>query len=400
MSLVECSRRMQVGYATYPEGVNYAFNQGPNVFKKCAKAGSYIVDIILCCSHFGVCVVYIVFVSANIKQLFDYHWTVLDLRAYIAIIGLLLIPFFMIRQLKYLVPTNLLATVLIYLGFIMMMYFVFSDLPSISDRSIFFGEIEKLPLFFGIALFSITSVGVMLAIESQMEKPQHYIGWFGVLDKAIVLVLISYIFVAIMGYWRYGEEIQDSLSLNIPSDEVVSQVAKAFIAIDIFLTYPLSGYVVIDIIMNHCWNKNKELKHPVLKELVIRVAYVLCTTITGLIFPNLGPLLSLVGAFTISLLNLVFPPMIDICLYYPPEYNYGKLKWKLVRDILLIVIGILILVNGTSFAIMEMINKWGFESETTTEEPTTEASTMADNTTAAAMKTTAVAGEGAAIRFF
>jgi len=34
-------------------------------------------------------------------------------------------------------------------------------LPPISERNIVFGPIEKLPLFFGIALFSITSVGVV-----------------------------------------------------------------------------------------------------------------------------------------------------------------------------------------------------------------------------------------------
>ncbi|XP_017058857.1 glutamate transporter polyphemus isoform X2 [Drosophila ficusphila] len=224
ISMVECSRRMHVGYATYPESMNYSFSQGPKCFKSCAKAGGYIVDVVLACSHYGVCVVYIVFVSASFKQLLDFYWTELDLRVYIAIIGLLLIPPFLIRQLKYLVPFNIMATIFIYLGFIMMMYFVFSDLPSISDRSIFFGELEKLPLFFGIALFSITSVGVMLAIESQMTNPQHYIGWFGILDRAVALVLVSYIFIAIMGYWRYGDEIKASLSLNIPSDDILCDI--------------------------------------------------------------------------------------------------------------------------------------------------------------------------------
>jgi len=60
----------------------------------------------------------------------------------------------------------------------------------------------------------------MLAVESQMATPQHYLGWFGVLDWAIVIVLISYIFFGIMGYWRYGDQIADSVSLNIPTNEV------------------------------------------------------------------------------------------------------------------------------------------------------------------------------------
>ncbi|KAH8364642.1 hypothetical protein KR084_009510, partial [Drosophila pseudotakahashii] len=357
--MVECSRRMQIGYATFPQAMAYSFGQGPKFFRYCSKAGGYFCDGVLGFSQFGVCVVYTVFVSANLKQLIDFYFGVADIRIYIACIGLLLIGPFLIRKLKYLIPFNIVATILIYSGFLMMMYYLFVDMPPISERNIVFGPIELLPLFFGIALFSITSVGVMLAIESEMSKPQHYIGWFGVLDGAILIVLISYIFFGIVGYWRYGDKIEDSISLNIPTDQVLAQVSKGFIAMAIFLSYPLAGYVVIDIIMNHYWNKSGELKNAFLKEEILRVVMVLLTTITGILLPNLGPLLSLVGALTISLLNLVFPALIEICLYYPPEYNYGRLKWKLVKDILYIIIGLVILVQGTVFAILSMIKEWG-----------------------------------------
>ncbi|XP_017133590.1 glutamate transporter polyphemus [Drosophila elegans] len=399
-SMVECSRRMEVGYATFPEAMVYSFGQGPKCFRYCAKAGGWIVDIVLCVSHYGVCVVYSVFVAVNYKQLFDYYVGVWDLRAFVAVIGLLLMAPFMIRQLKYLIPFNILANILIYVGFLMMMYYLFVDLPPITERAIFFGAVEKLPLFFGIALFSITSVGVMLAIEAQMAKPQHYIGWFGVLNLAIILVLVSYIFFGIMGYWRYGDQTADSVTLNIPTNEVVAQVSKAFIATSIFLTYPLSGYVVINIIMNQYWNKKGELKHAVLKELILRVIFVLLTTVNGILVPNLGPLLSLVGAFTISLLNLVFPALIEICLYYPPDYSYGKLKWKLVKDILIVVIGLVILIQGTIFSIIDMIEEYGGGSEdTTTEEMVSTEGNTTVLTTAINVATGAPAEEPA-FRYF
>ncbi|EDW94061.1 glutamate transporter polyphemus isoform X1 [Drosophila yakuba] len=382
--MIECSRRLQIGYATYPVAMEYSFNQGPKFFKYLAKAGGYLVDGVLALSQAGVCVVYNVFVAATFKQLVDFYWGTADMRIYIAVVGICLIPPFLIRRLKYLVPFNILASILIYIGFSMLMYYLFIGLPPITDRDIVFGHIEKLPLFFGIALFSITSVGVMLAIEAEMAKPRHYLGWFGVLDRAVLLVIISYVAFGIMGYWRYGEELYGSISLNIPTDEVLSQVAKAFIAMAIYLTYPLAGFVIIDIIMNHFWNKSGELKNAVLKESILRVCTVLLICITGIIAPKLGPLLSLVGALTISLLNLVFPALIEICLYYPPEYNYGKLKWKLVKDIFYVIIGILILVQGTIFSIMDMISEWGGD-ETTTEGTT--ATTVKVTTTTGGMDT-------------
>lgn len=94
----------------------------------------------------------------------------------------------------------------------------------------------------------------------------------------------------------------------------------------IFFTYSLCGYVVINIIMSHYWNKSGELKHAIIKELILRFVFVIVSTINAVAFSNLGPLLSLVGAFSISLLNLIFPAMIEMCLLYPPEYDYGRLK--------------------------------------------------------------------------
>ncbi|KAH8260452.1 hypothetical protein KR038_000349, partial [Drosophila bunnanda] len=358
-SMVECSRRMQIGYATFPEAMVYSFAQGPGCFRYSAKAGGYLVDGVLAFSQYGVCVVYLVFVGATFKQIFDYYWQELDLRIYVAVVGVLTIPIFLIRSLKWLVPFNLLATVLIYSGFLMMFYYLFTGLPPLSERDIIYGKIENMGLFFGIALFAVSSVGVMLAIEAKMAKPEAYLGWFGVLDIAIFVVLISYTFFGFFGYWRYGDQLSGSISLNLPTKEIPSQIAKILIALAIYFTYPLAGYVVIDIIMTHYWNKKGELKHAKLKETLVRICFVILTTINGVLAPNLGPLLSLVGALTISLLNLIFPALIEICLYYPPEYNYGKLKWKLWKDIILIVVGTIILVEGTFFAIMDIVKEYG-----------------------------------------
>ncbi|KAH8305124.1 hypothetical protein KR059_009370, partial [Drosophila kikkawai] len=375
-SMVECSRRLQIGYSTFPEAMIYSFAQGPGCFRYCAKAGGYLVDGVLAFSHYGVCVVYIVFVASSFKQICDFYWVVWDVRIFIAVVGLLLIPIFLIRSLKWLVPFNLAAMVFIYSGFLVMFYYLFSGLPSLSERDIVFGKVENIGLFFGIALFAVSSVGVvsppdeffksvltphsqMIAIEAKMAKPETYLGWFGVLDLAIIVVLISYTLFGFFGYWRYGDELQGSISLNLPTDEIASQVSKLLIAVAIFLTYPLSGYVVIDIIMTHYWNKNDELKHAKLKETAIRISFVILSTLNAVVAPNLGPLLSLVGAFTISLLNLIFPALMEICLYYPPEFNYGRWKWKLWKDIILIIVGTVILIEGTYFAIVAMVKEYG-----------------------------------------
>ncbi|XP_070071696.1 glutamate transporter polyphemus-like isoform X2 [Drosophila takahashii] len=350
--MVEASRREKVGYTNFPDSMAYCFSQGPKCFRYIAKAAGYVADIVLCIAHYGICVVYIVFVASNVRNALDRYFHIGDIRYYIAIIGILSIPTFCIIHLKYLVPLNFIANLLIYVGFGMIFYYIFQNLPPFTDRS-FVGDPLKLPQFFGIALFSISSVGVFLAIEAKMAKPQRFIGWFGVLVIASIVILISYITFGIFGYWRYGEEVKGSLTLNLP-DEPVSMAIKIILAIDVFLSFPLSGYVVINIIMTHFWNKSGDLKRAVLKEIILRIGFVLFATINGVAFPNLGPLLSLVGAFSLSLLNLVFPAFMEICLYYPAEFTYGRCKWKLVKDILMISLGLLILIQGTVFSIIDM----------------------------------------------
>ncbi|KAH8268794.1 hypothetical protein KR018_007172, partial [Drosophila ironensis] len=371
ISMVECARRTQQGYCTYPDAMKYSFAQGPPCFKSIAAAGGIIVNVVLCCSHYGTCVVYLVFVAESLKQLVDFHITEIDVRICVVIVGICSIPVFMIRSLKWLVPFNLTASVLIYIGFLCILYYLFTDLPPLSERAIVFGKVELLPLFFGIALFAVTSVGVMLAIEAKMEHPEQYVGWFGVLDIAIFVVIISYSIFGVFGYWRFGDDIEGSVSLNLPTKETVAQISKAFILCAIFFTYPLSGYVVIDIIMNQYWNKSGELEKAKIKETIIRLIFILLTTINAIAFPNLGPLLSFFGAFTISLLNLVFPALIEICLYYPPEFNYGPFRWKLVKDIFIAILGTIILIQGSAYSIIEMIKEYG--GKETTKPPDTTA---------------------------
>ncbi|KAH8262481.1 hypothetical protein KR026_008048, partial [Drosophila bipectinata] len=357
--MIESARRQQMGYSTFPETMKFALSQGPRCCRCWAKVGAIICDAVLIFSHYGVCVVYLVFVSLNLQKILKFKYGDSDnLRYYVIIVGILVLPPFMITRLKWLVPFNLIASILEYVAFACMIYYIFQDLPPITERAVFFGKVEHMASFFGTVLFSITSVGVMLAIEAKMKHPEQYIGWFGIMDIAVVFIVISYIFFGVMGYWKYGDDIQTALSLNLPTEEAIAKVSQVSIMCAIFLTYSLCGYVVINIIMTHYWNKSGELKHPIIKELIVRLIFVLVSTLNAAMAPDFGPLLSLVGAFTISLLNLIFPALIEICLLYPPEYTYGKYKWKLIKDIALMVIGTLILVNGTYEAIRDMFRAW------------------------------------------
>ncbi|XP_064545778.1 glutamate transporter polyphemus-like [Drosophila montana] len=354
--MIESSRRNQVGYMNFPETMVFSFSVGPKCCQSISKGVSPLVDIILCIAHYGVNVVYHVFVSIHFKELSDIYITTCDLRVVCAIVGLLFLPLFLVRQLKYLVPFSIIANILIYLSLCTICYYMFRGLPNLSDNRMLPLSVLDIPIFVGIVMFATSSVGVMLAVEAKMAKPALYLGWFGILSLCAVFVCLTNMIFGFLGYWRYGDNIAASVTINLPGKEIVAQLTKLGIALAVYFTYPLSGYVPIEIIMNHYLNKNGKLKHPHMIEYIIRIAFVIVITLNAIAFPNLGPLVALVGAFAISLLNLIFPCCIEMCLLY--HDSYGRLKWILIKNILMIIFGMFVLCYGSYSAIRDMVQDY------------------------------------------
>lgn len=77
--------------------------------------------------------------------------------------------------------------------------------------------------------------------------------------------------------------------------------------------------------------------------------------ISGLVavaVPKLGPFIALFGALCLSLLAMVFPGLMDVCVWYPSRY--GLCRYRLVRDILIIFIGMACLISGCYTSLLEI----------------------------------------------
>lgn len=49
--------------------------------------------------------------------------------------------------------------------------------------------------------------GVVMPLENNMEKPQKFIGTFGVLNVGAVIITVIYTLFGLMGYLTYGKDI-------------------------------------------------------------------------------------------------------------------------------------------------------------------------------------------------
>ncbi|KAH8233082.1 hypothetical protein KR026_003901, partial [Drosophila bipectinata] len=351
--MTECCRRRLVPQVSMPEAVQIAYEEGPTCIRWLGRTASIMTTIVIVFSQFLLCTVYLVFVAKNFKEIGDHYAESYNERLYVLGACILLLPIFMIRRLKYLVPLNLISNFVLYAGFALIMYYLFSGLPDIRDR-----ELAKPPIqwieFFGIAAFSLTAVGSMLVVEANMAHPQSYLGIFGVLNLAVFFILISNMFFGFVGYWRFGEEVHASITLNIPRDEILSQCIKVFIAIGIFLSYPLNGFVVITVVFSdYERSTDRSQGHSAILEYVVRFIFLLLTGVVAVSVPNLAALTELEGALSLSNLNFLCPALIDIFLNY--GYGYGRLRWKLLRDLLLILIGLIFGVVGCTAAAMQLV---------------------------------------------
>ncbi|KAK4872816.1 hypothetical protein RN001_014845 [Aquatica leii] len=349
-------KRLRVPLLTYPESMKAALLSGPSAFHKFADMSPYLVDVFLIVYQLGICCVYVIFVAVNVKKLVDeYLPEPMALELYTLI---LLAPFILILSvpnLKWLAPFSFISNLLTFGSFGIILYYVFSDLPSVEDHHLV-GTLYGFPLFFGTTLFALEAVGVVIALENNMKTPKSFGGYFGVLNIAMFFITLLYVGMGFLGYWRYGEETRSSITLNLGNKDLLAKLVLGLNSVAIFISYGLQGFVPVDIMWNtYLFKRLSHLKHAWICEYTLRAVLVIVTVLLGLFIPLLGLFISLFGAFCLSALGIAFPAIMDICVKWPDQLGYKY--WILIKDVLLILLGVLGLLSGSYSAIAEIVRK-------------------------------------------
>lgn len=105
-------------------------------------------------------------------------------------------------------------------GLIISYYYSAQDLPHISERNFVPADLHRLPLFFGTAIFAFEGIALVLPLQNAMKSPQNFSKLYGVLNVGMVFVTGIFISFGAIGYWKYGEATEASLTLNLPTDEM------------------------------------------------------------------------------------------------------------------------------------------------------------------------------------
>ena len=146
----------------------------------------------------------------------DLHWAS---QVYMAILTVPLIFLNWIRNLKLLAPVSFITNVLQIFNIIVVFYYIFQDVPSVTHRPAF-GSWGMLPLYFGTAVYTFEGIGLVLPLQKDMQRPRDFMGLTGLLNTGMVIVTILYMAVGFYGYLKYGSEIEASITLNFPDKDL------------------------------------------------------------------------------------------------------------------------------------------------------------------------------------
>ncbi|KAJ4443738.1 hypothetical protein ANN_05516 [Periplaneta americana] len=84
----------------------------------------------------------------------------IDIRVYIPMLLVALVPISLVRDLKYLVPFSALANVFILVSFAITLYYMFNQEPN-TEGTEMIAPAEKIPLFFATVIFAMEGIGVV-----------------------------------------------------------------------------------------------------------------------------------------------------------------------------------------------------------------------------------------------
>ncbi|XP_072938749.1 proton-coupled amino acid transporter-like protein pathetic [Epargyreus clarus] len=353
--LVQCSHelciRNQRPAMSFAEVVEDAFAMGPVSLRPYSKKMKNITNIFLVITQLGFCCVYFLFVATNLQDTMRLFGIYISVHTYLALLFPFILALAMVKNLKYLTPVSLIASIMTAWGLVVTFYYILQNLPHTSKVKAF-ASWHQLPLYFGTAIYAFEGIGVVLPLENNMKTPEDFGGWTGVLNTGMVIVAVLYTAIGFFGYLQYGEHVLGSITLNLPKD-LLAQSVRAVMAMAIFLSYGLQFYVPMNIVWPYVKSKltsEKALEHG---EAITRFVLIAITFSAAALIPNLSSIISLVGAFSSSALALIFPPFIEIMTFWPDRL--GKHDWKLWKDIVIILFGLTGFVFGTYASVKNIL---------------------------------------------
>ncbi|XP_043704033.1 lysine histidine transporter 2-like isoform X2 [Telopea speciosissima] len=189
---------------------------------------------------------------------------------------------------------------------------------------------------------------IQATIPSTPEKPSKKPMWRGVV-VAYIVVAICYFPVAIIGYWIFGNSVEDNILISLEKPKWLIAMANMFVVVHVIGSYQIYAMPVFDMIETFLVKKMHFTPCFRLR-FIARTTYVALTMFLAMTFPFFGGLLGFFGGFVLAPTTYFLPCIMWLVIYKPRKFS---LSW--FTNWICIILGVLLLILEPIGALRQII---------------------------------------------
>ncbi|KAK3013144.1 hypothetical protein RJ639_008567 [Escallonia herrerae] len=178
---------------------------------------------------------------------------------------------------------------------------------------------------------------IQATIPSTPERPSKIAMWKGVV-VAYIVVAICYFPVALVGYYIFGNTIDDNILITLEKPNWLIATANMFVVVHVIGGYQIYAMPVFDMIETYLV-KQMNFSPTTTLRFITRNLYVAITMFIGITFPFFGGLLGFFGGFALAPTTYYLPCIMWLAIKKPRKYS---ISWW--TNWFCIVVGVLLMV--------------------------------------------------------
>lgn len=160
---------------------------------------------------------------------------------------------------------------------------------------------------------------IQATIPSTPEKPSKVSMWRGVVGAYFVNA-ICYFPVALIGYWAFGQDVEDNVLVALKRPAWLIAAANMMVVVHVIGSYQVYAMPVFGLLEGVMVKKFK-CPPGFAVRLVARSAFVAFTLFVGVTFPFFGDLLGFFGGFGFTPTSFFLPSIMWLIIKKPPRFG-------------------------------------------------------------------------------
>ncbi|KII68025.1 Proton-coupled amino acid transporter 1 [Thelohanellus kitauei] len=349
--LLKCSR--EIKKRTNKKAIGYAGTFRYSFIEHIGPYSRYLVyvgNFYLLASQLGVCTVYITFAAETLYSVTEKPF---DIRLFMLMIGLLIIPLVFVTRLDVMSILSGGANALCLFSLICTLGYILRDVKSPKNYPMI-GDMSKFPLFISSVMYVFEGINVVIPLDNEIAEPDRYPF---VLKLATYLCGFIYFSFGLLGYLAYGSHALDSVTLNLPI-QPFTNVVKIVYAIGIIMTFFIQFHIAMSVMMPTILKKVPNRSRHTLVSSITRFFFASLILFLAIAIPQMKNLISFIGAFSCTSLSLIFPCIIHMATFWNTQGEDRLTRSVIIKDISIIILGSCLAVVGVFASIAEIVKEY------------------------------------------